>query len=91
VLTHPDERALALQLLRLAEALDSVAADYMPNHLTAYLFDLAKSYSAFFESCPVLKAENEATKRSRLLLCDLTARTIRVGLDLLGIKVVEKM
>ncbi len=91
VRTHADERALGLQLLRLAEALDSARADYMPHHLTAYLFDLAKSYSAFFESCPVLKAESEATKVSRLLLCDLTARTIRLGLDLLGINVVEKM
>ena len=90
-LTHPDERALGLQLLRLAEALDAVQADYMPHHLTAYLFDLAKSYSAFFESCPVLKADSQATRDSRLLLCDLTARTIALGLALLGIKVVEKM
>jgi arginyl-tRNA synthetase len=89
--THPAERALGLQLLRLSEALESVSADYMPHHLTAYLFDLAKSYSAFFENCPVLKAEDEPTRNSRLLLCDLTARTIRLGLDLLGIKVVEKM
>jgi len=90
-LTHPDERALGLQLLRLAEALDAVQADYMPHHLTAYLFDLAKSYSAFFESCPVLKADSQSTRDSRLLLCDLTARTIALGLALLGIKVVEKM
>jgi arginyl-tRNA synthetase len=90
-LAHSDERALGLQLLRLAEALDSVRADYMPHHLTAYLFDLAKSYSAFFESCPVLKADSQATRDSRLLLCDLTARTIQLGLALLGIKVVEKM
>ena len=91
VLTHPAERALGLQLLRFAEALAEVEADYMPHHLTTYLFDLAKSYSAFFENCPVLKAETEALRNSRLLLCDLTARTIRLGLDLLGIRVVEKM
>jgi arginyl-tRNA synthetase len=90
-LGHPAERALAIQLLRFAEALAETEADYMPHHLTGYLFDLAKSYSAFFENCPVLKAETDALKNSRLLLCDLTARTIKLGLDLLGIKVVEKM
>ena len=91
VLSHPAERGLGIQLLRFAEALADTEADYMPHHLTAYLFDLAKSYSAFFENCPVLKAETDAQRSSRLLLCDLTARTIRTGLDLLGIKVVEKM
>lgn len=90
-ISHPAERALGLQLLHLSEALAETAADYMPHHLTAYLFDLAKSYSAFFESCPVIKAETEDLRNSRLLLCDLTARTIRLGLNLLGIKVVEKM
>ncbi len=91
VLGQPAERALGLQLLRLAEALADVEADYMPHHLTAYLFDLAKSYSTFFENCPVLKAQTEELRDSRLLLCDLTARTIRLGLSLLGIDVVEKM
>jgi arginyl-tRNA synthetase len=90
-LSHPAERSLGLQLLRFAEALADTEADYMPHHLTSYLFDLAKSYSAFFENCPVLKAETEELRASRLLLCDLTARTIRTGLDLLGIQVVEKM
>ena len=52
VLTHPAERALGMQLLRFAEALADTEADYMPHHLTAYLFDLAKSYSDFFENCP---------------------------------------
>jgi arginyl-tRNA synthetase len=55
------------------------------------LFDLAKSYSTFFENCPVLKAESDELRASRLLLCDLTARTIENGLSLLGIAVVEKM
>jgi arginyl-tRNA synthetase len=91
VLTHPAERALGLQLLRLAEALAEVEGDYMPHFLTGYLFDLAKSYSTFFENCPVLRAETEELRFSRLLLCDLTARTIRLGLELLGISVVEKM
>jgi arginyl-tRNA synthetase len=91
VLDHPAERALGLELLRCGEALDLVAADYRPNQLTAYLFDLANRYSTFFEQCHVLRAETEALRRSRLLLCDLTARTIHKGLDLLGIGVVEKM
>ena len=85
------ERALALELLRFAEALDLTAADYRPNQLTAYLFELANRYSTFFEQCHVLRAESELLRQSRLLLCDLTARTIQKGLQLLGIKVVEKM
>ena len=85
------ERALTLALLRFAEALDLAAADYRPNQLTAYLFDLANCYSTFFERCHVLRAETEPLRQSRLMLCDLTARTIQKGLELLGIKVVEKM
>ena len=90
-LSHPAERALGLQLLRFEESLAMVEAESMPHYLTGYLFDLAKTYSAFFENCPVLKADSEAVRDSRLLLCDLTARTIRLGLDLLGIQVVERM
>jgi arginyl-tRNA synthetase len=82
---------LALSLLQFAECLDRVVADYRPNHLTAYLFDLATHYSNFFENCPVLRAESEELKSSRLLLCDLTARTLAMGLNLLGIEVVERM
>jgi arginyl-tRNA synthetase len=78
-------------LLRFAEALAETEADYMPHHLTTYLFDLAKSYSSFFESCPVLKADTPESRTTRLILCDLTARTIKQGLLLLGIGVVEKM
>src|SRR5690606_3352695 len=90
-LTAPVERALALRLLQFDEALEQVVADYRPNQLTAYLFDLAGTFSTFYNECDVLKAEDEATRNSRLLLCDLTARTIRQGLDLLGIAVVEQM
>jgi arginyl-tRNA synthetase len=91
LLTSPAERALVLELLRFAEALDLTAADYRPNQLTAYLFELANRYSTFFEQCHVLRAETEPLRQSRLLLCDLTARTIQKGLELLGITVVEKM
>jgi arginyl-tRNA synthetase len=90
-LDTPAERALALELLRFSEALDLVVADFRPNQLTAYLFELANCYSTFFENCPVLRAESEELRQSRLLLCDLTARTIRQGLELLGISVVDRM
>jgi arginyl-tRNA synthetase len=91
ILATPQERALGLALLQFSEALDRVVADYRPNHLTAYLFELASRYSEFFENCPVLKAESDELRTSRLLLCDLTARTLERGLALLGIEVVERM
>ena len=91
LLSTPAERALALSLLQFAEAIDRVAADLRPNHLTAYLFELASKYSDFFENCPVLRAESDELRISRLKLCDLTARTIQAGLALLGIDVVERM
>ena len=90
-LTQPAERALGLELLRFSEAIDFVLADYRPNQLTTYLFDLANRFSTFFEECPVLKAETPELRDSRLLLCDLTARSIKQGLKLLGIEVVGKM
>jgi arginyl-tRNA synthetase len=91
ILNTPYERALAVQLLRLNEALDAAAADYVPNAITSYLWDLAKTYSGFFQNCPVLKADSEALRASRLLLCDLTGRTIRLCLGLLGIRAMERI
>jgi arginyl-tRNA synthetase len=91
LLGTPAERALAVELLRFNEALELAVADYRPNQLTLYLFDLANCYSTFYEKSPVLTAETDALRTSRLLLCDLTARTIRKGLELLGIDVVDKM
>ena len=91
LLDSPAERALGLELLRFGEALELAVADYRPNQLTSYLFDLANRYSTFFEQCHVIRAESPQLQQSRLLLCDLTARTIRKGLELLGIDVVEKM
>lgn len=88
---HPVERALALKLLQFAEALQDAVADYRPSQLTSYLFDLAKSFSEFYHQCPVLTASSQTQRTNRLLLCDLTGRTIRQGLDLLGIHVVDKM
>jgi arginyl-tRNA synthetase len=91
VLDHPAERALALSLVRLSESLAAAVDDYRPNVLTGYLFELANHYSTFFDQCPVLKADSEAVRHVRLVLCDLTARTLQLGLALLGIDVVEKM
>jgi len=87
----PAERALALQLVRLSESLEAAAIDYKPNLMSAYLWDLAKAYSNFYDSCPVLKAESATLRQSRLLLCDLTARGIQKGLELLGIQTTERM
>jgi len=88
---HSAERALALKLLQFAEALQDATIDYRPSQLTSYLFELAKCFSDFYHQCPVLTADSPAQRTSRLLLCDLTGRTIRQGLDLLGIHVVDKM
>ena len=76
--------------MRFAEVLEDVEADYRPNLLTTYLYDLAGRFSAFYDGLPVLKAEGEE-RASRLALCDLTGRVLRQGLELLGIGTVEKM
>jgi len=91
ILSESAERALVLELLKFDDAVQFSLRDYRPNVLTAYLFDLANRYSTFFENCPVLKAEDDTIRTSRLLLCDLTARTIQKGLELLGIETVERM
>jgi arginyl-tRNA synthetase len=90
-LDHPAERSLAMGLVQFSEALADTLAEYRPNFLTAYLFELGNRYSTFFEQCPVLKAPTEASRNSRILLCDLTAHTLKLGLSLLGIDVVDKM
>ncbi|HMC64280.1 MAG TPA: arginine--tRNA ligase [Gemmataceae bacterium] len=90
-LEHAHERALALQLLRFDEALEAAAAERRPNLITNFLWDVAKTYSGFNQNCPVLRAETPALRQSRLLLCDVTARTIQQGLGLLGIGTIERM
>ncbi len=90
-LSEPTELDLGKHLARYVEAIESTAADYRPNYLTAYLYELAQKFSAFYTNCPVLDA-SPAKRPTRLLLCDLTARTIRHGLsELLGITVVDQM
>lgn len=82
---QPAELALAKHLLRLGEVLDAVARELKPHLLCTYLYEVATRFSVFFETCPVIKAE-PATRDGRLALCDLTARTLACGLDLLGIE-----
>jgi arginyl-tRNA synthetase len=88
---EPAERSLALTLLRFGESLEQVRSDYAPNFLIDYLYDAAKAYAVFNDSCPVLKASDEKTTLSRLILVALTARVLREGLGLLGIGVVPRM
>jgi arginyl-tRNA synthetase len=90
-LTEASELDLAKHLIRYGEAIQAAVADYRPNYLTAYLYELAQKFSAFYTDCPVLDAGPDK-RPTRFLLCDLTARTIEHGLsELLGIEVVEQM
>jgi len=85
------ELDLAKHLIRYGEAIDATIADYRPNYLTSYLYELAQKFSVFYTQCPVLDAGSDK-RPTRLLLCDLTANTIKHGLsNLLGIEVVEQM
>lgn len=90
-ISAPAERALALKLARYAETLEDVAADCRPNLLTQYLFELANDLTAFYASCPVLSAETETLKLSRLMLCEVTGRVLAHGMSLLGIKAPRQM
>ena len=87
---EPAERNLALKLCQFAEVIPAVLNDFRPNILANYLYELANSFHTFYEACPVLKSE-EPSRSSRLALCELTARVLAKGLDLLGISVPEKM
>jgi len=90
-LAEPAERALALRLLGLHEAVEATLEAWSPSKLCAYLFDVATDFTTFYERCPVLKAPDEATRRSRLFLSDVTARVLALGLSLLGIEGPEHM
>ena len=87
----PEERQLALALLGFDAAVQDTLERYSPHRLCGYLYDLATDFTAFYEHCPVLKAGHEATRESRLALCDLTARVLETGLGLLGIEAPEQM
>jgi arginyl-tRNA synthetase len=90
-LAAPEELALAKHLLNFGLTLEAVADELRPNYLCNYLFELAGKFTSFYENCPVLKAEDEATRNSRLALCELTARVLKQGLETLGIATVEQM
>ncbi len=90
VLIDAAEIGLAKKLCQFAEIVPQVLNDFRPNVLATYLFELANSFHSFYEACPVLKSE-EPARSSRLALCDLTGRVLQRGLDLLGIKVPERM
>ena len=87
----PEERALALELLAFGNVVTSVTDTLHPHKLCTYLFDVATKFSTFYEKCPVLKAEDAATRASRLLLSELTAQILARGLDLLGIEAPQRM
>ncbi|MBU2969124.1 arginine--tRNA ligase [Pseudoalteromonas sp. C2R02] len=92
IINEPQEKALALKLLQLEEVLDQMINDATPHVLCAYLYELSSLYMTFYEACPVLKEGVETeVKESRLVLCNLVAKTLAKGLDLLGIEVMEQM
>ncbi|MGN6134109.1 MAG: arginine--tRNA ligase, partial [Aureliella sp.] len=90
-LADPAERDLAVQLLQFEDALAGCLDGYYPSVLTAYLYNLSKHYAVFYDRCAVLKAESDQLRSSRLLLCHATGATLKLGLSLLGIGVVDRM
>ncbi len=91
VVTEPAEKALVLELLDFGEAVQGAHDAAAPHRICTHLFELAQTFSRFYENCPVLNADDEATVLSRLALCGLTARTLAAGLDLLGIAAPDRM
>ena len=89
-LAAQEEIALAKHLLNLGLVLEAVADEYRPNFLCNYLYELAGRFARFYESCPVLKAA-EPERATRLALCDLTARVLNQGLEVLGVGTTEQM
>ncbi|MDR6965853.1 arginine--tRNA ligase [Shewanella putrefaciens] len=91
VLEHEKEKDLGNKLAQFGEILNRVVDKGQPHVLCAYLYELAGAFSSFYEACPVLAADNDEQKNSRLLLSQLTARTLQKGLNLLGIETLERM
>jgi arginyl-tRNA synthetase len=89
-LSAPEELTLAKHLLNFGQTLEAAAEEYRPNFLCNYLYELAGRFTSFYENCPVLKSEG-ATRASRLVLCDLTAKVLKQGLTALGIETLEQM
>ena len=91
VITEDREAQLAARLLQFEETLTVVAREGTPHVMCSYLYDLAGLFSGFYEHCPILSADNEQARNSRLKLAQLTAKTLKLGLDTLGIETVERM
>jgi arginyl-tRNA synthetase len=91
ILGEPGERALAIALLGFETAVTSTLETFSPHKLCAYLFELAGAFTTFYETCPVLRAEDPRVRSSRLALCDLVAAVLRQGLALLGIQAPVQM
>ncbi|EKR3150583.1 arginine--tRNA ligase [Salmonella enterica] len=91
IISEDREAQLAARLLQFEETLTVVAREGTPNVMCAYLYDVAGLFSGFYEHCPILSAENDAVRNSRLKLAQLTAKTLKLGLDTLGIETVERM
>jgi arginyl-tRNA synthetase len=91
VLGQPQERVLAVHLLGFGDVVADVGATYEPHRLAAYLFELAQAFSAFYENCPVLKADGDEIRASRMTLCALVFRVMTTGLDLLGLESPDQM
>jgi arginyl-tRNA synthetase len=91
VLTEEPERRLAVELLELEPAVRAVADTLAPHKLTTYLYDLATTFTNFYENCPVLRVEDPAVRASRLWLCRATRQSLALGLGLLGIAAPERM
>ncbi len=91
VLAEPHERTLAIELLRFPEVLAATAEHLAPHRLCSYLYGLAQAFTTFYEHCPVLRAPDAPARESRLVLCELAARTLATGLSLLGIEAPERM
>jgi len=91
LLTTPEERRLALQLLMFGTSIDGMLQDYRPHTLTNWLFETADAFSKFYDRCSVQDAESNELRHSRLILCDLMARALRTGLSLLGIQIADVM
>ena len=89
-LTAPEELTLAKHLLNFGQTLEAAAEECRPNFLCNYLYELAGKFTSFYENCPVLKSEG-VTRESRLVLCDLTAKVLKQGLNALGIETLEQM
>lgn len=90
-LEHDKEKELGTKLAQFGEVLSRMVAKGQPHALCGYLFELAGAFSSFYEACPVLSADTEVQKKSRLLLAKLTAKTLKKGLNLLGIETLERM